>query len=297
MPQLPTSHALKRARKPLLGFTLIELLVVIAIIAVLAAMLLPALARAKQKAQGVGCLNNSKQLTVAWRMYTDDNRDVLLWAYGSGPTTAPYVWSGPSGSPWDIFPEEPYNDGNWDWTNTIRKSPLWPYCGNSRGIWHCPADKSYGVTPDNAQVPRPRSYSMSNWVGGDGDAGDTGYHDFDSTQPWLVYRKSADFVRPGAAMTFVLLDENSWSINDGFFVVDMQGYPPAGGTRQIVDWPGIYHSGAGGLSFADGHSEIHKWRDPHILTADSLSHIQITSSPGSLDVYWMQDHSTRWPGK
>ena len=96
-------------------------------------------------------------------------------------------------------------------------------------------------------------------------------------------------------MTFVILDENSLSINDGFFVVDMHKYPhPA--WREIVDWPAAYHGGAGGLSFADGHSEIHKWHDSHILNANSLSVIVITKSPGSPDVFWLQDHSTRLPG-
>ena len=95
-------------------------------------------------------------------------------------------------------------------------------------------------------------------------------------------------------MTFVLLDENSLSINDGFFVVYMTGYPnPAG--REIVDFPAAYHNGAGGFSFADGHSEIHKWHDPRILNANSPSKIITTTSPGSADVLWMQDHSTRTP--
>jgi prepilin-type N-terminal cleavage/methylation domain-containing protein/prepilin-type processing-associated H-X9-DG protein len=297
MTKVPPSNAFKPARTRLLGFTLIELLVVIAIIAILAALLLPTLAKAKLKAQGVGCLNSSKQLTVAWRMYSDDNRDVLLWSYGQEATTAPYVWSGPSGPQLDIDPREPNNEGNWDWTNTIRMSPLWPYCGNARGIWHCPADKFCGVTPDNVQVPRPRSYSMSNWVGGDGDAADTGYHDFDDKEPWVVFRRTTDFVRPGPAMTFVLLDENGWSINDGFFVVDMEGYPPDNGMRKITDWPGIYHNGAAGVTFADGHAEIHKWRDPLILRAVNLDDIGTVNSATSPDVYWMQDHSTRWPGK
>jgi prepilin-type N-terminal cleavage/methylation domain-containing protein len=295
MIQIPFVSASTPARKHWPGFTLIELLVVIAIIAILAAMLLPALGKAKLRAQGIGCMNNSKQLTLAWRMYSDDNRDVLLWSYGKGPTTSPYVWSGPSGSPWDIFPEFPTTDGNWDWTNTIAKSPLWPYCGRAQGIWHCPADRSYGITPDKVEVARPRSYSMSNWVGGDGDAAGTGYHDFDATESWLVYRKMTDFLRPGPAMTFVLLDENSLSINDGFFVVDMHGYP-APASRQIVDWPATYHGGAGGLSFADGHSEIHKWHDWHVLNANNLNCIVITPSPGSPDVFWLQDHSTRLPG-
>jgi len=96
-------------------------------------------------------------------------------------------------------------------------------------------------------------------------------------------------------MTFVLLDENSLSINDGFFVVDMHGYPAAG-SREIVDWPAASHGGAGGLSFADGHSEIHKWHDSHILNANRLSDIVITPAPGSPDAFWLQDHCTRLPG-
>ena len=172
---------------------------------------------------------------------------------------------------------------------------MWPYCGNSLGIWHCPADHAYGITPDGAHVPRPRSMSMSNWVGGDGDAASTGWHDFDTTQNWQVPRKMSEFLRPGPASTFVLLDENSLSINDGFFVVEMNGYPDPG-SREIVDWPAAYHGGAGGFSFADGHSEIHKWLDPYILNANTEAAIIRQPSPGSRDVFWMQDHSTRLPG-
>ena len=137
---------------------------------------------------------------------------------------------------------------------------------------------------------------MSNWVGGDGDAAATGYHNFDASEPWQVFRKSQDFLRPGPAMTFVLLDENSFSLNDGYFVVDMHDYPnPAG--RLIVDWPAAYHGGAGGIAFADGHSEIHKWRDSHILNANSLYAIETLKSPNSPDVFWLQDHSTRMRGQ
>jgi prepilin-type N-terminal cleavage/methylation domain-containing protein/prepilin-type processing-associated H-X9-DG protein len=273
------------------AFTLIELLVVIAIIAILAAMLLPALSKAKVRAQGIGCLNNSKQLMVAWRMYTEDNADRLLFSYGSTAASSPYVWSGPSGGTLDINPYLPTQQGNWDYTNTIEKSPIWPYTGKSTGIWHCPADTALGTTPSGARVPRPRSMSMSNWVGGTGDVPPNGdYRGFWGLGAnWQVFRKLSEMLQPGPAMTFVLLDENQLSINDGYFVVEMDGYPSPG-SREIVDFPAAYHNNAGGFAFADGHSEIHRWMDWHIIHPPA---IQIIQSPGSPDVFWLQDHSTR----
>jgi prepilin-type N-terminal cleavage/methylation domain-containing protein/prepilin-type processing-associated H-X9-DG protein len=273
------------------GFTLIELLVVIAIIAILAAMLLPALSRAKVRAQGTGCMNNSKQLMMAWRMYAEDNKDSIPFAYATVPAAVPYVWV-PSGPPFDRDPPNPRTQGNWDYDNTIRKSPIWPYCGNSVAIWHCPGDTSYGISPTGLRVPGLRSYSMNNWVGGNGDTPPLYKGYWGGGGNWVVFRKITGMLRPGPSMTFVLLDERQDSINDGYFVTEMDGYPSLASTK-IVDYPASYHNNAAGFAFADGHSEIHRWKDGRTIPPLSSTLNLNVSSPNNQDVFWMQDHSTR----
>ena len=198
------------------GFTLIELLVVIAIIAILAAMLLPSLSRAKLKAQGVQCMNNNRQLMLAWRMYVDDARDRLPNA--KGPAGSPYQWMGG----WLDYSGDP---SNWDPTVDIMKSPLWPYCGKNAAIFKCPADRSK-VQVGTTSYPRVRSMSMLNWVGGRGDAnGNPADMNWSNTKRGAslgecrVYYKITDFITPGPAGTFVFVDERSATINDGFFII------------------------------------------------------------------------------
>jgi prepilin-type N-terminal cleavage/methylation domain-containing protein/prepilin-type processing-associated H-X9-DG protein len=266
------------------GFTLIELLVVIAIIAILAAMLLPALSKAKIRAQGTGCINNTKQLTLAWRMYAEDNREDLPFAYATTPTSAPYVWV-----PGDVT----MSPGNWNPDTTIKKSLLWPYCGGSLAIWHCPADTATALNNLNQKVPRVRSVSMSNWVGGNGDDPGTEYRGYwGNTGKWRVFRKLSGMLRPGPSMTYVILDERQDSLNDAYFVVEMDGYPNLAQTK-IVDFPASYHNNAGGFAFADGHSEIHRWKDSR-TTPPLTQTLQLNiPSPNNQDVYWLQDHCTR----
>ena len=268
------------------GFTLIELLVVIAIIAILAGLLLPALAKAKVRAQAIQCMNHSRQLMLAWRQYTEENRDSLPFGYSVG-ANAPYVWVK---GIIDVG-NESAND-NWNLENTIKTSLIWPYCGANSAIFRCPADPSMALNAQGQRVPRIRSMSMSNWVGGNGDSPQTAWRGYWGLQgQWRVYRKISEMLVPGPANTFVLLDERKDSINDGYFVVEMDGWPNAA-TAQIIDWPASYHGGAGGFAFADGHSEIHKWKDSRTMPPLSTD-INRAASPNNQDVLWMQSKSSQ----
>ena len=259
---------------------MIELLVVIAIIAILAGMLLPALAKAKTKAQGITCMNSSKQLLMAWKMYVEDADDRLPYAYAPTGANAPYAW---------VRGDMTVSPGNWDPKIDIEKSILWKYAPTTK-IWKCPADRARVRDNQGKMVERVRSMSMLNWVGGDGTSIPNDPAGYWGNQ-WRVYRKMADMVEPGPANTFVTLDERETSINDAFFVVDMAGYP--NGATRMPDMPASYHNGAGGLNFADGHSEIHKWKDP-FTTKPVRPNETVGGGPANnVDVRWMQDRATR----
>ena len=287
------------------AFTLIELLVVIAIIAVLAALLLPALAKAKSKAQGVQCLNNHKQLALGWRLYAEDNVDWITYASTANSTARPptanpadpdnYAWSGAH------MDFNGANRANWDPNYDMVKRPLWPYI-KQQGVYKCPADHST-VVFNQVTYPRILTMSMNLYVGGfapipgtdPGRAGTDGHWPF--ADPYMVYPRITSITVP--SMIFVFLDMREDRVNWSNFMTDMTGYSPPNPSAYSFtsDLPGMYHNMAAGFSFADGHSEMRRWRDPRttppLQDGGNPTGVSSTPAPNSVDVAWLQDHSTR----
>lgn len=272
------------SKQPNKAFTLLELLTVIAIIGILAALLLPSLSGAKTKAQSVPCMNNVRQMGVAWQMYADDNGGRL--APNAAGSLAVRQWvSGIMG----------YGPNNRDATNTLLLTDsVYASVGcyiKSAAVFKCPADRSTAAFSGGAQLPRVRSYSLSQVMGWNvvkpeylGKALDA---------DWKIFRKQSDLGAPSQFFTF--LDEHPDSINDAAFavaMVDAATLPSA----LMVDVPGSYHHGAAEFCFADGHAENHSWRDsrtkPPPAYIPNPPGLGRGPQPGNKDILWLAEHCT-----
>jgi prepilin-type N-terminal cleavage/methylation domain-containing protein/prepilin-type processing-associated H-X9-DG protein len=272
------------------AFTLIELLVVIAIIALLAALLLPALTKAKDKATAIQCMNNHRSLMMAWRMYVDDNQDSLPYASETAPG------AGTVGA-WVLgrMDFDPANRYNWDPDFSLATSPLWSYAGKSAAIWKCPSDRSV-VNVSGVTKPRVRTMSMNYWLGA---AGGSHYTDLPASEPlskWTLYLKFNQITAsPGAANIFVFLDMRPDSVDAGNFGVCMDGYGSNPAAYQFWDLPGFQHRGGCSFSYADGHAEAKKWRNadtiPPVVPPPASVTDQFTS-PNNQDIGWLQQRAS-----
>jgi prepilin-type N-terminal cleavage/methylation domain-containing protein len=248
----------KQISSPGAGFTLIELLVVIAIIAILAAMLLPALARAKAKAKTMQCLNNMKQLQICWHMYCDDNTDRLP-PNGTQAMATSWVDGSAQSDTTPVF---------------IEAGLLYQY-NKSYAIYACPAnqrrlpiatsaDALYWHAPIDTPEPMPRTCSINITLGGFSS----------STQPGGTFTRNGATITtlakitqmvppyPGPALMLAFVDENEFSLEDGCFAV----YPPSSGVNEWWNLAGNRHNGCCTFSFIDSHAEVWKWHGTSVLT-------------------------------
>ncbi len=291
----PASRAVQR------GFTLIELLVVIAIIAILAGLLLPALAKAKAKAQQIQCMNNAKQLGLAFNLYLNDFTDLFPPNPDDGNTQPGHEWVAGQGG---IGGAQEFNP---DILANPATTLVAPYIANNVGVFHCPADKRTGVysgadpsrrgsmvlaartvsqnqgvgticpcfNSGSGHCPKPSMSSNGPWLDGS--------HSHKRNAPYATFGKSSDFNRVSPSQIFLCLDENPWSINDG-------GLAVIAAMPAWVDWPGSAHNNGCGFSFCDGHAETHKWVTG-IYTLNGPAYRGSTTL-NNLDWQWMAQHAT-----
>jgi prepilin-type N-terminal cleavage/methylation domain-containing protein/prepilin-type processing-associated H-X9-DG protein len=277
------------------GFTLIELLVVVAIIAILAAMLLPALSKAKTRAISLACMSDRKQLTLAWLMYASENNELLAL---NTDVSSSGAWDFPPGSQHASWISQTMDwssnqkNTNTDYLISDKWSLLGGYLGRSVKVFACPAANFVSAkgAPSQASLGwdhRVRSIAMNGAIGDGIKFPNKTYPNTSSPwnwNPWYVAKKSTDFHSPGPSDCWVFCDEHPDSVDDALL------YTAPYAVNVFTELPGNQHGGACGVGFADGHAEMHKWVDTVMNSHLNVSYTvvqQQTCSISDADMLWL----------